>query len=276
MKLSTLSAILTACAAVRVLAFPPAPYHEVYGMVRDEKGNPLSSKASVRLLANGGQIVQGSAIQGLAPGINYSLKVPMDAGRTSQLYQPTAMLPAMPFTAQVIIGESAFVPIQVQGGARMMGTASSRTRLDLTLGIDSDGDGLPDAWEQDVIDYDANDGVRGLADVNPQDDIDGDGVSNWVEYIAGTYAFYAGEAFKLEILEVVDGVTHLRFLEVAGRTYRIRSGDSLDSMSEALFSIHADGAEPAASLPATGSGVRYRDVYLKSSSPRKFFTLHVD
>ena len=51
---------------------------------------------------------------------------------------------------------------------------------------DSDGDGLPDWWEQQIIDYSQSDTITGFEDVLPEDDFDGDHFSNLKEYQKGT------------------------------------------------------------------------------------------
>jgi len=51
--------------------------------------------------------------------------------------------------------------------------------------FDGDGDGLPDSWEQQIIDADPNDAIVTIADVLPSDDFDGDGANNDVEYANG-------------------------------------------------------------------------------------------
>jgi hypothetical protein len=51
---------------------------------------------------------------------------------------------------------------------------------------DSDGDDLPDLWEQQIIDYNQNDGITGFEDVLPEDDFDGDNFSNIKEYLEDT------------------------------------------------------------------------------------------
>jgi hypothetical protein len=51
---------------------------------------------------------------------------------------------------------------------------------------DADGDGLGDNFEQLIIDFDSFDAFASLDDVNPDDDFDGDEVSNMREFLHGT------------------------------------------------------------------------------------------
>jgi len=51
---------------------------------------------------------------------------------------------------------------------------------------DVDSDGLPDTWEQQIIDADPADGVNSIEDVLPADDFDGDGLENSMEHQNGT------------------------------------------------------------------------------------------
>ncbi len=52
--------------------------------------------------------------------------------------------------------------------------------------LDTDGDGLPDLWEQAIIDADAGDAITELADVATDGDFDNDGSSNEAEFNRGT------------------------------------------------------------------------------------------
>ena len=64
-----------------VCAFPPAPHHLVYGLVRDEMGEPISlNTAQVILESSTGVQIRGLIVPNLEPGVNYRLSVPMDAG----------------------------------------------------------------------------------------------------------------------------------------------------------------------------------------------------
>lgn len=253
------------------VAFPPAPHHELYGLVRDESGTPLSGGATIRLNGPSGPVVWGSVDPFAALGVNYSLKVPMDSGAEATLYQSTALLPAQPFTVEVIIDGTSYVPIEAQGTQFLIGNPGGKTRLDLTLGVDSDGDGLPDAWEQEVIEFSS---ATSLADVTPDGDNDGDGVSNWVEYRAGTYAFSGLAVFRLDIIEIKDGFAHTRFLATTGRSYTITTSTDGVSYVETPFSLHADGSDEREAFRSAQT--RFEEVWVPThNSDARLFRLHV-
>lgn len=244
------------------LAFPPAPYHTVYGSVRDLKGNPLGlGVGMVILTGETREIERGPSDPTIGVGINYTLRIPMDAGTLEQLYQPTAMRPTMPFSIRVEIDGTVFVPMEIVGRAFSLGQAGGRTRLDLTLGVDSDRDGLPDAWEQDVIDNDPNDGFRTLADIKPGDDSDSDGLTNLEEYRAGTYALDRLDGVNIDAIALTDGVARLRFLAVIGRSYRIRSSSDTKTWRDQSFRIDPNPATASVGV-YLAEEVRYVDVYV--------------
>jgi hypothetical protein len=51
--------------------------------------------------------------------------------------------------------------------------------------VDADGDGMDDVWEAQIVNA-ANDAITNIADVNPVDDFDGDGVPNVFEFDRAT------------------------------------------------------------------------------------------
>jgi hypothetical protein len=209
-----------------VMAFPPAPHHLVHGLVRDDLGNTLDDPAAWVLFEVGGvTVARASVLEDASPDGNYRLVVPMDSGVTSQRYQPTAQMPLMPFRMQVRIGDKVYLPMEMVGGSGLVTRPGGVDRLDLTLGVDSDGDGLPDAWEWMLIA--ATGGGRTLADIRPEDDDDGDGMSNLQEYLAGTYAFDPEDGFLLAIRGVEEGRTRLEFLAIRGRTYTIHASTDM-------------------------------------------------
>ncbi len=199
-------------------AFPPAPHHLFYGMVRDEYCNPLNMEGAEVVLETSANVqVNGKIIPGLNPGVNYELKTPMDAGITSDLYKPTAMMPTVPFKLKVKIGQATYLPIEMLGDFGQIGLPGKDTRVELTLGEDADGDGLPNVWERALIISFV--GKLGLDDINGGDDTDGDGLSNLNEYIAGTYAMNDKNGFDLGIVRMNADRPLLEFTAVRGRSY---------------------------------------------------------
>ncbi len=221
------------------LAFPPAPHHLVYGQVRDEFGNPFHvTGATVLLDVEGGSTVSTTVVPGQAPGVNYQLTVPVDTGATAALYKPTALRPTVPFRMRVRVGTMTYLPLEMTGAAALLTQPAETTRVDLTLGVDSDNDGLPDSWEQALIQALEGDGVtRTLADIKPEDDADGDGLTNREEYLAGTYAFDPKNGFALEILEVTDGRPLLEFTAVRGRSYTLYGSPDMKDWSRYTFQL---------------------------------------
>ena len=149
-------------------AFPPAPHHTFQGMLRDEYGRPITwEEAQIFFETANGEIINGQAGEVLLPGVNYRMKVPMDAGTTRELYQPFAMKADMPFNIHVKVGLKTYLPIEMMGSIKKIGQPGVITPLDLTLGEDTDGDGLPDAWERALLGN-----GRMLGGINPNDDND--------------------------------------------------------------------------------------------------------
>lgn len=52
--------------------------------------------------------------------------------------------------------------------------------------VDTDGDGLPDLWEQQIVDADPNDAITAFAQVLPEGDVDADGSTEAEEFARGT------------------------------------------------------------------------------------------
>jgi hypothetical protein len=255
-------AVTLAClVAVTASPFPPAPHHLIYGVIRDEFGNPIaSSDADVILETSSGVQIISKIVPNLEPGVNYRLTVPIDAGLTADAYKPTALKPLVSFRIKVKIGGVTYLPIEMVADFSKLGKPAQKTRLNLTLGEDSDGDGLPDAWERMLI---AASGLDlALTDISPNDDFDGDGISNLNEYLAGTYAFDPQDGFFLDILTVPNGNPQLEFMVIQGRTYTLLASTDLKAWTPINFRIPANGPG-AASQPS----YRATDVHILRVEP---------
>lgn len=230
-----LGSLLFGLAPVRVFAFPPALPHTVYGMVRDELGNPLAAGATIILESASGVKVFGVVSGLLEPGVNYRLSVPLDAGLTSAAYRPTALNPRAPFKIRVKIGSASYLPIEMSRDFAALGEPGKRTLLNLTLGEDSNGDGLPDAWQRRIN--------ADLSKVGPDDDSDKDGISNLDEYLAGTYAYDPESGFLLDIVRSEEAGPVLEFTAINGRSYSLQGSTDLGQWSPVQFRLVAAGAE---------------------------------
>jgi hypothetical protein len=261
MKLTTktrpwILVLILACATTGTApAYPPAPHHLFFGLVRDEMGTAISlPEAEVILETLSGAHFRTFVLPQVEPGVNYRMAIPMDAGLTADNYRPNALRPTVPFRMRVKIGSIVYLPIEMTGSLAHVGEPAQSTRIDLTIGVDSDGDGLPDAWEYALIA--ALGGNLTLSDINPHDDADADGLTNLQEYLAGTYVFDPEDGFRLELIEAGNEKPIIEFLAIRGRTYTLHASDDLQSWAPVEFRIVAHGADALQMRSYTAPDVR--------------------
>lgn len=102
---------------------------------------------------------------------------------------------------------------------------------------DTDKDGLPDEWEQQIIAANTNDGIKTLADVKPEDDFDGDGFSNAVEYSNGTNpTIYSGPVDPLKD-DDKDGLPDIWERQIINAN----TGDSIKTLADVKPGDDFDG-----------------------------------
>jgi len=222
-------------------AFPPAPHHVIYGVVRDDYGTPLlTADAQVVLQTPSGVQLKGSVVAGIVPGLNYQIDVPMDAGLTPDAYEPSALLPEAPFKICVVIGQTTNTPIEMIGNFDSLGQPGQRTRIDLTLGVDANGDGLPDAWEQAYLT--ALGSNLTLANLRPGMILGPDGLTLEQEFLAGNYPFDPQEPFSVRLVNIMGGSPTLEFTAMTGRYYSVLGSADLQQWTPLTFQVPAEGA----------------------------------
>lgn len=224
--------LVACCLARRAESYPPAPHHVIHGMVRDEYGEALSmATAQVLLETTNGVAIACGISPDIAPGENYRLTVPMDSLTALDLYKTTALHSAVPFRLKVKIGATVYLPLEMAGNLASLGKPAGDTLMNLTLGVDSDGDGLPDAWEYLLIQMLG--GGLTLADINPNGDNDGDGLSNYQEYLASTYAWDPddgpSDGLRLGFIRRSGQGPVVQFYGIAGRTYSVHGTTNLST-----------------------------------------------
>ena len=98
-----LSVLLVIGAPQVAHAFPPAPHHVIFGMVRDDFGTPMtSSQVQVILETPTGTQLATKLVAFSGPGVNYQLEVPMDSGIAPDPYEPAALQIAARFKMVVV------------------------------------------------------------------------------------------------------------------------------------------------------------------------------
>ena len=86
---------------------------------------------------------------------------------------------------------------------------------------DIDYDGLWDTWE------DTHFGGAGMTGSGANDDYDNDGISNLVEFRAGTDPANAASGFKITVFEKLTDTVRIDWRSEAGKSYRILKADNL-------------------------------------------------
>ncbi|MCU0792196.1 MAG: thrombospondin type 3 repeat-containing protein [Opitutaceae bacterium] len=271
--LAGLLAALTLAPALH--AFPPAPFFTLHGMVRDEQGNALDvDGAYVSLLKNGVEVLQTPIRASRLPDQNYQFRLRMDMQRPGTAsYTSLVSGAGAAFSLGVVLNNVTYLPIEMST-PRSVGQPGQRVRLNLTIGQDSDGDGIPDACSL----------------MSRDGDFDGDGISNWTEYIAGTFATDATDYLALHVAGTRSGFIQLRFFGIYGKVYTLESSTDLQNWTTAAFFLSdpvpptpdPEDYDPPVFTPPTpqvshrATATAFADFYAPaSSSGRTFYRLQV-
>jgi hypothetical protein len=229
----------------RSAAFPPAPYYSLYGVVRDQVGTTLHVEgAEIILLRDNVEVARAPVSKEVLGDHNYTLDIRLDHNREStRTYTGRAIHAQGVFSLAVEMHGHRFYPIEVSGTLRA-GHGGERVRLDLNLGADTDGDGLPDAWEEWQLHQAGRiPGTTGwnLAHIDRHGDLDGDGTSNFHEYVAGTFAGDATERFELRLMSKAGSDLAFEFYAITGKVYSIEESADLQNWTPAVFRLTPGG-----------------------------------
>ncbi len=246
-----LAVLLLAWAAASSLptasAFPPAPFFTLYGTVRDEQGQTLRiAGAVVVFYKDGVEKLRQTIAESTQSDQNYQIRLRMDMQRLgTQSYSDLSTGTGAAFTLAILINNIAYYPIEMSV-TRSVGNPGERVRLDLTLGVDSDGDGLPDAWEQSQLfaaGFTAGPNGWDLSKLDRNGDFDGDGISNINEYLAGTFATDPTDYLSLRIREKSATSVHLQFLSISGKVYTLETSTDLKVWTPMPFYLRSPEPE---------------------------------
>jgi len=251
----------------------PQPSFILYGQARDEEGWPYQSDAQIILKVNGSVCATHDIKGSIRPGVNFVLRVPLDSGSGTP-YSSAAARPGDSISIVVFAGGTERT-IMAPSPLPNLGTAGGILNIDVTAGTDSDHDGLPDEWEQWLVDYDWYDAVKSIADVNPQDDFDKDGVSNRDEFLAGSFAELDYDYFHIESEELAaEDRVCLAFLSIPGKVYTVSSATNLVAAGWSPCPVATSLASPLSGDRIEGTG-GFLYLYVERKNPQSFYRLEV-
>jgi hypothetical protein len=214
----------------------PEPGLTLYGEIRNTAGG-----ANLRLTigtlvwtvqpATGNPITVQTPLRNINDQFSYAVRLPFETVPTGFTLSPNALLLSSTSVAYTRSATINAVPATLLTPTQNTFTFSSAERgrlerVDLEVSLvvaDSDGDGIPDAWE---IQY-------GLDPNNPADallDSDSDGMSNLEEYLSGTDPTDSQSRFAIIRITTddLDG-TLIEWSGVEGQLYSVERSTALDS-----------------------------------------------
>ena len=252
--------------------YPPAPDGVIYGLVKDQYGQPLANAADQVILqsASGVQVV-ANVQPNLAIGVNYAVRVPMDAGSVSPPYVSNALTAGTQYKLYVVVGAATNLPIEMTGAYAVLGAPSQSALQNLTLGADANADGIPDAWEAAFL---ASLRLNlALTNINPNADYAHDGHTLRQEFVLGNYP-YQSNAFNVKIVSLNAGSAVLSFGTTIGRTYTASGSSDLVNWTPLSFTIPAAGTNAQTAYYSSGvQTLQIQTVQPPAAPPIQFFRL---
>ena len=242
--LATMAAILPASSAFADDPSVALPPFVVTGRVVDYVGAGLKS-AEVRV-RKGSLLLARSAVGsfGEETSANYSVAVPMSNKDVS-----TAAKAGDTLSIEIDTGASVYADTNLNVSAASPGRT---LKLNLKAAAITNDKGVADQYIRDIR-YDLEDMGLSMSDYDPNADYDGDGVSNYAEYLAGTDAFDPSDA-GLKILswrrvEGNDGVMEATFLPGRSRAYSVERAPA-EGENPMAFEHRPHQTDPAPGAPS--------------------------
>lgn len=138
--------------------------------------------------------------------------------------------------------------------AGLSGLVITGGRLNLAKIVDTDGNGLPDWWEQQYFGH--------LTGTDPNADPDHDGENNLAEFLAGTIPTNALSVFRLNNPAVAQAGFILQWPSVAGRYYNVLRYTNLATGSGTLVQTNI-AATPPLNLFTDTPPANVKDVFYR-------------
>ena len=165
----------------------------------------------------------------------------------------------------------------VSEGVATIGKPGELKTLSVALGTDANGDGVADEYV-DALAYLMWKNKKSTYEAGA--DWDGDGASNFAEYVAGTNPFDAKDRFSVRQMAVDEGYEDylkLTFLANQGRTYSVTTKDDLAQGDWRGTSFKDEKGETGVSITTGGTETGFKTIYvLKENLKQQFWKLKVE
>ncbi len=245
----------------------PEPGLVMYGMIQNVDGTNVARLTAGTLTclvqSNGGPVVTLTTnLQNINDQFSYLLVVPFETrvigfGLSSGVLELTSG--GMTFTRQAQInGRTARFVTPTQTSFTFASADRGKLeRVDLNVAIpfpDSDGDGLPDWWENQHF----------AGNANPNADPDGDGYTNMQEYLAGTDPNNANSFLSFTNINAqTNGTYLLTWPSISNKTYSVYRSATLTTNLAGFYLIASNvlATPPTNSLLDTNAPVGAKQFY---------------
>ena len=159
-----------------------------------------------------------------------------------------------------------------------VGLPGALKRLDVVLASDANNDGVADEYEESIAYLMW---INGIENYDATADYDGDGQSNYAEYVAGTNPFDATDRFSIRQMAMDEGVDDFVALRVPvnrGRSYTVATTPELNPAEwrSASFTLDPDVAPSATHLNTGAYETGYRTIFVPKEGAHRFYKVNVE
>lgn len=261
-----------------VQAFPPAPGMVVKGIVRDEYGWVLRDEGAEVVFRQGAiEIARAPIVNDINFGFNYTVQLPTDSGVTPEPYRPGALVVSSNYSVEIHVANAIYLPIETLSGALPIPESGSTVSLDLTLGTDSDGDGLPDDWELwqlQVAGLYPGDANYNLNQLGAPGNYDGDAFSDYQEYLTGTLASINFSHIKFDLVSARGpNPAEFDYYAVRDKAFQVESSDDGENWTVVPVSLDVPLAAGTSAWTAEVTGTK--QLFIPKEGPRQFYRLRI-